>query len=100
MWTREAPSSSSGKLPNWDTKSPQYPRQLKDEFLRSQWATLSVPQLYRICTELPDHTVLTSAKSAFPRFRPSGPTVKIVLDIFLYGNILPLWQGRRQLLML
>src|SRR5260370_16113008 len=69
MWTREAPStrlntnsrkssSSSGKLPNWDTKSPQYPRQLKDEFLRSQRAILSLPQLYRICTELPGHTVL------------------------------------------
>jgi hypothetical protein len=69
LWTREPPStrlntnsykssSSSGKLPNWDTKSPQYPRQPKDEFLRSQRAILSLPQLYRICTELPEHTVL------------------------------------------
>ena len=32
--------------------------------LRNQKAILSLPQLYRICTELPEHTVL----SYFPRF--------------------------------
>jgi hypothetical protein len=117
MWTREAPStrlntnsrkssSSNGKLPNWDTKSPQYPRQLKDEFLRSQRAILSLPQLYGICTELPEHKVLcrfppftsyflfysfcagvpetkTGGESGPPTLRGSGDaSVSVTLSIF------------------
>src|ERR1700745_653586 len=48
------------------------------------------------CTEFVPNSqstqVLTSTKRAFSV--QADP--KIVLDIFLYGNILTLWQGRRQ----
>jgi hypothetical protein len=57
-----------GRLPtNNPISIDQYPRQLKDEFLRSQRAILSLPQLYRICTELPEHPQFVRG-----RFRSSG----------------------------
>jgi hypothetical protein len=34
--------------------------------IRSQEAILSLPQLYRICTELPEHTVLCRFHLLFP----------------------------------
>jgi hypothetical protein len=66
-----------GRLPtNNPISIDQYPRQLKDEFLRSQRAILSLPQLYRICTELPEHPQFVRGRFRSSRSRLHWPDLE------------------------